>query len=126
LHRRLLLALSDIAPALAPIIVSRRHAEICRYGDHFTVRDVGSRNGTFLQNKRLAAESALSAYEELRIGGLRLLFVQGGDDMETLHDEPYLQVRSRLINDTATNTSPAFPRGMDSRLSGGSIELMTY
>jgi hypothetical protein len=29
--------------------------------------------------------------------------------METLHDERYLQVRSRLINDTATNTSPAFP-----------------
>jgi hypothetical protein len=57
--------------------VSRRHAVIHRYGTAFTVRDVGSRNGTYLHQVRLTEESSLSSNEELQIGIFRMWFIQG-------------------------------------------------
>lgn len=57
--------------------VSRRHAVIHRYGTAFTVRDVGSRNGTYLHQIKLTKESPLPSNEELQIGVFRLRFVQG-------------------------------------------------
>lgn len=57
--------------------VSRRHAVIHRDGSAFTIRDVGSRNGTYLHQKKLAAESPLPSNEELQIGIFRMLFIQG-------------------------------------------------
>ncbi len=57
--------------------VSRRHAVIHRYGATFTVRDVGSRNGTYLHQMRLTEESPLPSNEELQIGIFRMWFIQG-------------------------------------------------
>lgn len=57
--------------------VSRRHAVIHRYGTTFTVRDVGSRNGTYLHQIKLITESPLPSNEELQIGIFRMCFLQG-------------------------------------------------
>ena len=57
--------------------ISRRHAVIHRYGSEFTVRDVGSRNGTFLHQKEVVEESPLPSNEELQVGVFRMLFVHG-------------------------------------------------
>jgi hypothetical protein len=57
--------------------VSRRHAVIHRYGTNFTVRDLGSRNSSFLHQQQLADETPLNSYDELQIGVFRMLFVQG-------------------------------------------------
>jgi FHA domain len=57
--------------------VSRRHAVIHRYGTRFTVRDAGSRNGTFLHQKQIDEESPLQSGEEMQVGVFRMLFVQG-------------------------------------------------
>lgn len=78
--------------------VSRRHAEIRRNDAGFTVHDNGSRNGTFLKGK-LVTESLLSSYDELQIGAVGLVFVQGTADSETLNSRRYRIVRSRLIKD---------------------------
>ena len=59
---------------LDDITVSRRHAEFRRSGDgSFTVADVGSHNGTYLNRQRVE-EARLTSGDELQIGKYRLTF----------------------------------------------------
>ena len=61
---------------LDDVTVSRRHAEILREGDAFTIRDLGSLNGTYVNRKRI--ESArLEDDDEVQIGKYRLTFLEG-------------------------------------------------
>jgi pSer/pThr/pTyr-binding forkhead associated (FHA) protein len=59
---------------LDDVTVSRRHAEVAHIGGSFTVKDVGSLNGTYLDRERI--ESAdLHSGDELQIGKFRLVFL---------------------------------------------------
>jgi len=62
---------------LDDITVSRRHAEIVRGPDHYSVRDAGSLNGTYLNRERID-EAQLANGDELQIGKFRLVFFLGG------------------------------------------------
>ncbi|MDQ6928681.1 MAG: zinc-ribbon and FHA domain-containing protein [Actinomycetota bacterium] len=66
---------------LDDITVSRRHAEVIRVDDGYTIRDVGSLNGTYLNRERIE-EAALANGDELQIGKFRLVFFSGtaGED----------------------------------------------
>jgi FHA domain len=57
--------------------VSRRHAVIRRQGVRFWIGDVGSINGTYLDQELLTVETRLKSQQELQIGIFRLLFIQG-------------------------------------------------
>ena len=60
---------------LDDVTVSRQHAEILREDDTFTIRDLGSLNGTYVNRKR--TESAeLEDDDEVQIGKYRLTFLQ--------------------------------------------------
>jgi pSer/pThr/pTyr-binding forkhead associated (FHA) protein len=59
---------------LDDVTVSRRHAEFYRHGDRFTVRDVGSLNGTYVNRERIE-EAALSGGDEVQVGKFRLVFL---------------------------------------------------
>ena len=60
---------------LDDVTVSRRHAELVRDGETFTITDLGSLNGTFVNRKRI--ESAeLDDDDELQIGKYRLTFLR--------------------------------------------------
>ena len=59
---------------LDDVTVSRRHAEIVREGDTFTIRDLGSLNGTFVNRHRIES-SVLSADDEVQIGKYRMTFL---------------------------------------------------
>ncbi len=63
---------------LDDVTVSRRHAEFLRspYTKGFTVRDVGSLNGTYLNRERIDAAD-LSSGDEVQIGKFRLVFLTG-------------------------------------------------
>ncbi|HEX7740035.1 MAG TPA: FHA domain-containing protein [Marmoricola sp.] len=64
---------------LDDITVSRRHVEFRRDGDGFTVHDVGSLNGTYLNRDRVD-DASLSNGDEVRIGKFRLnYFVHEAD-----------------------------------------------
>ncbi len=62
--------------------VSRLHAVLENHGFAWSVRDVGSRNGTYLNGEKISAERVLRSGDELRVGGSRLIFwdVQEGDE----------------------------------------------
>jgi FHA domain/zinc-ribbon domain len=60
---------------LDDVTVSRRHAEFYRHGaERFTVRDVGSLNGTYVNRERIE-EAELFGGDEVQIGKFRLLFL---------------------------------------------------
>jgi hypothetical protein len=60
---------------LDDVTVSRRHAELVRDGDTYTITDLGSLNGTFVNRKRI--ESAeLEDDDEVQIGKYRLTFLR--------------------------------------------------
>jgi hypothetical protein len=59
---------------LDDVTVSRRHAEFQREGGFFTVRDVGSLNGTYVNRERIE-EARLAGGDEVQIGKFRLLFL---------------------------------------------------
>ena len=60
---------------LDDVTVSRRHAEVVRDGETFTISDLGSLNGTFVNKERI--ESAqLEDDDEVQIGKYRLTFLR--------------------------------------------------
>ena len=61
---------------LDDVTVSRRHAEFYRHGDRFSVRDVGSLNGTYVNQERIE-EAPLNGGDEVQVGKFRLVFLTG-------------------------------------------------
>lgn len=61
---------------LDDVTVSRRHAEFYRTAHGFTVRDVGSLNGTYVNRERIE-EASLADGDEVQVGKFRLMFLAG-------------------------------------------------
>ncbi len=59
---------------LDDVTVSRRHAEITRSGDRFTITDLNSLNGTFV-NRRRVESAQLEDGDEVQIGKYRMTFL---------------------------------------------------
>ncbi|MDQ3619573.1 MAG: zinc-ribbon and FHA domain-containing protein [Actinomycetota bacterium] len=62
---------------LDDITVSRRHAEIRRGRDGFSLHDVGSLNGTYVNRERVEG-AELRSGDEIQIGKFKLVFLSGG------------------------------------------------
>jgi pSer/pThr/pTyr-binding forkhead associated (FHA) protein len=62
---------------LDDVTVSRKHAEILRTGKTFSLKDLGSLNGTYL-NGGLVDEAVLADGDELQVGKFRMHFFSGG------------------------------------------------
>jgi pSer/pThr/pTyr-binding forkhead associated (FHA) protein len=60
---------------LDDVTVSRKHAELVRDGDTFTISDLGSLNGTFVNKKRIET-AELEDDDEVQIGKYRLTFLR--------------------------------------------------
>jgi DNA-binding winged helix-turn-helix (wHTH) protein len=54
--------------------VSRRHARIVADGGRFTLEDLGSKNGTYLREKRLEGPATLGDGDAFRLGRTMLVF----------------------------------------------------
>ncbi len=61
---------------LDDITVSRRHAEIARDGLVRRIKDLGSLNGTYLNNRRVE-QTSLKNGDELQIGRFKMVFQDG-------------------------------------------------
>ena len=59
---------------LDDVTVSRRHAELERVDDTFTIRDLGSLNGTYVNRRRIES-AVLENDDEVQIGKYRLTFL---------------------------------------------------
>ncbi len=79
--------------------VSRRHAEIFRIGEMFFIRDLESRNGTFV-NEKTISEELLRVGDQVRIGNTVLVF----EDKQA-----HLRDSSRILADDAPHAESAQP-----------------
>ena len=79
--------------------VSRVHAALERLGDAWCVRDLGSRNGTFVNGDRIIGERALHSGDEILLGRLRLLFhgPTRGTETAAIAQPPPLTPRERDV-----------------------------
>jgi len=71
--------------------VSRRHAQILRQGERFEIRDLGSKNGTFVNGVRLGGEShRLRGGDEIELarGQVALRFQQWGSTVTLSSSSP--------------------------------------
>jgi pSer/pThr/pTyr-binding forkhead associated (FHA) protein len=59
---------------LDDVTVSRRHAELTNDGSTFTIKDLGSLNGTFVNRRRIET-AVLEDDDELQIGKYRMTFL---------------------------------------------------
>jgi DNA-binding CsgD family transcriptional regulator len=64
---------NDLVLAADPTL-SRLHAALERYGAGWCVRDLDSRNGTFVNGQRVWRERPLRPGDELRVGATRLVY----------------------------------------------------
>lgn len=62
---------------LDDITVSRRHAEIRRVRSGFSLHDVGSLNGTYVNRERVE-NADLRSGDEIQVGKFKLVFLTGG------------------------------------------------
>jgi pSer/pThr/pTyr-binding forkhead associated (FHA) protein len=57
--------------------ISRRHCAIVRANDGWTVRDLGSRNGTYVNDHRITEQVPLAPGDEVRVGPLKFRVAPG-------------------------------------------------
>jgi hypothetical protein len=79
--------------------VSRVHAVFERFGETWCVRDLGSRNGTFVNGGRIIGERALHPGDEIVLGRLRLLFhgPARGKETAAIAEPPPVTQRERDV-----------------------------
>jgi pSer/pThr/pTyr-binding forkhead associated (FHA) protein len=87
-------ASTNVVPLEHDETVSRLHAVLENLGFAWSIRDLGSRNGTFLNGERIEAERVLRSGDEVRVGNSRLIFWEVKDaggapiDEETVSAQP--------------------------------------
>jgi diguanylate cyclase (GGDEF)-like protein len=100
--------------------VSRKHATVL-VGEHgVQIRDEGSRNGTFVDNRRIE-EVDLRDGDQVRIGGTIFKFIEAADADEIYNDELYRLSSVDGLTQVSNRRSleEAAGRAMESAKSGG-------
>lgn len=97
--------------------VSRQHAEVFKIGEMFFIRDLGSRNGTFVNDKRIEDAEVLRAGDRIHVGNTVMAFedsfakpadsriIRFGDSV----DKPGSTISIRLSSVTETAVPAATP-----------------
>lgn len=84
-------------------LLSRVHAVFESYGSYWSIRDLGSRNGTYVNGTQIVAERVLHSGDELRLGRSRMIYCTahpaGEATVDTLtgHAPPELTRRERDV-----------------------------
>src|SRR5947209_20426613 len=93
-------------------LCSREHAEVYQADGAWVVRDMGSLNGTRLNNDAVSVERPLEVRDEVHLGRTRLVYVE---DMHQLPDLPRrgkktgddIAIRKRLGDTQLLQAAPA-------------------
>ena len=88
---------------LPDVLLSRRHAEVFRTARGWLVRDLGSMNGTRVNDERIEDERVLYDGDIVTVGGWRLVFSEAEPE-ETLEHSSDHQARVQDITSLATRS----------------------
>jgi pSer/pThr/pTyr-binding forkhead associated (FHA) protein len=73
----------DVAVTLDSTTVSRRHARLRVTPDAATIEDLGSKNGTFLNDARVVKETGVTNGDRIRVGSMLTTFRRIGSGFST-------------------------------------------
>ena len=98
---------------------SRNHVEVFISADQWTLRDLDSRNGTYVGNERLIGDRPLNPGDIIRIGHSQLIFVHrlagafadSSSVLRPLSDQTKLPISARRWTTTASVLRPGPGRG---------------
>jgi DNA-binding winged helix-turn-helix (wHTH) protein len=76
----------SVVPIHSPI-VSRQHARLTVTHAGATLEDLGSKNGTYVRGQRVAGTAALHDRDEIRVGPIKLFFLEWPLDAPTASAE---------------------------------------
>ncbi|MEM7455891.1 MAG: FHA domain-containing protein [Planctomycetota bacterium] len=101
-------------------LVSRRHTELFEKEGQLWVRDLGSLNGTFLNNERLETEQLLAPNQLLTLGNVTFRAVYEVEDAQATDSVPAETLREdqQDTSDTPVTDIPDFAEVPDAGLSG--------
>jgi hypothetical protein len=75
--------------------ISRRHAQLMRQGDRFTLRDLGSQNGTFVNRVKIIGDLEIRIGDEIALGNALLKLRGSGVPPEKTPEAPSPKSRKR-------------------------------
>jgi pSer/pThr/pTyr-binding forkhead associated (FHA) protein len=89
--------------------VSRRHARLVLSGDHFSIEDLGSTNGTFLQGQQIHGLTPLNSRDLIVIGERVILLYEASPvDPDATRVVPRTVENASLPSDVAAPQIPPF------------------
>jgi hypothetical protein len=101
---------------------SRRHAQIIRRDELYWLRDLGSKNGTLLDNQPVTTEMPLADGSEIRIGAVVFRFV----DPAATRTQPNLAATAYLVVDVDQREVWLHGQKLTPPLTAKQFELLLY
>src|SRR5262249_50839139 len=89
--------------------VSRHHAHVTLDNDEWTLRDLGSANGTFLEDKLISTPVAVHEGNRGRVGHMALYFAEAVARLPPPQLGRILTATIRPANRSAVRNAPTFP-----------------
>jgi len=89
--------------------VSRHHAQLTLDHEEWTVRDLGSANGTFHDDKLISATAAMHDGDRVRFGHIAFYFVEDAARLPPPRPGRTMTVTIRPVERGATGTAKSFP-----------------
>lgn len=75
---------------IADASISRKHAQLAREGNNFFLEDLGSANGTFINDKKISKRQRIKNKDILKVGTVSLFFQEeGAQDREAEHTKAF-------------------------------------
>lgn len=74
--------------------ISRKHFKLTAQGDNFIVEDAGSKNGTYLNNKKVEIPTPLQKGDMIKLGSVALKFLPKGDPERLTYDKLNLEANT--------------------------------
>lgn len=73
---------------ISNMMISGHHAQVIQSGAMFTIKDLNSTNGTFVNGKRISDSVVLRHYDQISLGGVEFIFLVDDDATVKVPDRP--------------------------------------
>lgn len=106
-------------------VASRDHAVIREKDGYFTIEDLKSRNGTIVNDKKITSITVLSDGDEIRIGDLRIMYVQKSPPPTAKTRDPIEALETTLFEPEGgkAETTASYPLPGYEKKSGWYLEM---
>lgn len=109
--------------------ISRAHFKLKQDGDDYILQDCGSKNGTFLNNKKVEQDTTLRKGDMIKIGAIALKYLPKGDPERLTYDK--LNLEANTDKHTGCYNKAYFNNALDlevkkSKVTGEPLSLVIF